>query len=184
MREMREARKWGREKNGSLEVIYASCIIFYNTPNPPPPSPMAFLSFSISNLPTRVCSSSLSHQGTVPGHTNQWLRFCRDATAALRKWKTGHNFPKMLFFITYFPFISLPHTIDSWWHLWQLNVFMARFMGYLLLSFYSSNSVKMLISQIRRGRVCVYVYGMVSHPTKCMYEREGPPSLHCSPDLC
>ena len=55
---------------------------------------------------------------------------------------------------------------------------MARFMGYLLLSFYSSNSVKMLISQIRRGRVCVYVYGMVSHPAKCMYEREKGPA-HC-----
>lgn len=46
-------------------------------------------------------------------------------------------------------------------------------MGYLLLSFYSSNSVKMLISQIRRGRVCVYVYEMVSHPAKCMYERRA-----------
>lgn len=46
-------------------------------------------------------------------------------------------------------------------------------MGYLLLSFYSSNSVKMLISQIRRGRVCVYVYEMVSHPAKCMYESRG-----------
>ena len=184
VREMGEARKWGREKNGSVEVIYASCIIFYNAP--PSTFPLLYGSppSSISNPPTRVCSSSLSHQGTVPGHTSPWLRFCRDATAALRKWKTGHNFPKMLFFITYFPFISLPHTIDSWWHLWQLNVFMARFMGYLLLSFYSSNSVKMLISQIRRGRVCVYVYGMVSHPAKCMYERDGPTSLHCSPDHC
>lgn len=169
-------------------MIYGSCIIFYNaapTPmHPLPPLATALLASSISHPPTRVCSSSLSQRGTVPDHTSQWLRFCSDATAALRKWKTGHNFPKMLFFITYFPFISLPHTIDSWWHLWQLNVFMARFMGYLLLSFYSSNSVKMLISQIRRGRVCVYVYGMVSHPAKCMYEREGPLSLHCSRDLC
>lgn len=150
----------GREKNSSAEVIYASCIIFYNAA--PSPSPTALLSSPISNHPTRVCSSSLSHQGTVPDHTSQWLRFCRDATAALRKWKTGHNFPKMLFFITYFPFISLLHTIDSWWHLWQLNVFMARFMGYLLLSFYSSNSVKMLISQIRRGRVCVCVWRSIT----------------------
>lgn len=161
--EMAKARNWGRQKNGSEEVIYASCIIFYNVAPQPQPhpthpsSPTALLSSSISNPPTRVCSSSPSHQGTVPGHTSWWLRFCCDATAALRKWRTGHNFPKMLFFITYFPFISLPHTIDGWWHLWQLNVFMARFMGYLLLSFYSSNSVKMLISQIREGRVCAYM---------------------------
>lgn len=155
-------------KNGSVEVIYGSCIIFYNTA--PPLQWLAYAS-SVSHPPTRVCSSSLSHQGPVPGHTSESLRFCSDATAALRKWKTGHNFPKMLFFITYFPFISLPHTIDSWWHIWQLNVFMARFMGYLLLSFYSSNSVKMLISQIRRGRVVsVSLYGIVSHRAKCMYE--------------
>lgn len=167
-----ETRNWGMEKNGIVEVIYASCIIFYNAASPSP-LPTALLSSLISHPTNRVWSSSLSHQGIVPGHTSQWLRFCCDATAALRKWKTGHNFPKMLFFITYFPFISLPHTIDGWWHLWQLNIFMTRFMGYLLLSFYSWNSVKMLISQIRRGRVRVYVCGMVSHPAECMHVWES-----------
>lgn len=42
---------------------------------------------------------------------------------------------KCCFFITYFPSSASLSTIDRWWHLWQLNVFTARFMGYLLSGF-------------------------------------------------
>lgn len=47
-------------------------------------------------------------------------------------------------------------------------------MGYLLLSFYSSNSVKMLISPIRGGRVCVCVCTKWYHTqlNVCMGARE------------
>lgn len=31
-----ETRNWGMEKNGIVEVIYASCIIFYNAASHPP----------------------------------------------------------------------------------------------------------------------------------------------------
>ena len=176
------------EKTGSVEVIYTSCIHFYNVATRPPSSPTLHLTTTL--LPHLLLLLLLLLLGSAPPHRHTkeqslstpapWLRFCRHATAALCKWKTGHNFPKMLFFITYFPFISLPRTIDGWWHLWQLNVFMDRFIGYLLLAFYSSNSVKMLISQIRRGRVRVYVFGTVSHPAKCMHEGATFTWLHCS----
>lgn len=159
-------------------------------PIPPPPKPPSLSLPSLLSHPRQYptvppgCAPPRRlAKEAVPGHTSQWLRFCRDATAALRKWKTGHNFPKMLFFITYFPFISLPRTIDSWWHLWQLNVFTVRFMGYLLLSFYSSNSVKMLISPIRGGRVCVCVCTKWYHTQLNVCMCQGASWLHCSPGL-
>ena len=134
----------GREKKSRVQVIYAGCIISHSSaPHPPPQGSLILLDISPPHQGVLLLTVA---PRKAPRPHQPWLRFCRDATAALCKWKTGHNFPKMLFFITYFPFISLLHTIDGWWHLWQLSVFMARFTGYLLLSFYSSNSVKMLIS--------------------------------------
>ncbi len=88
----------GLEDWETVEEIYASCII----------------SFPISNSTSGTSPPSLDllhHTHTLlytHPHRSPWLRFWWDTTAALCKWKTRHNFPKMLFFITDFPTTSLP----------------------------------------------------------------------------
>lgn len=87
MMEMGKARNWGREKNRSVEVIYASCIIFYNAAPPFFPYGSPFL-----------LNIQPSHQGvllfTVTPRNSPWphqpvikiLPWCDCSTSQMEDW--------------------------------------------------------------------------------------------------
>lgn len=86
VREMEEARNWEREKNGSVEVIYASCIIFYNAALPfpygspfPPPYPILPPGCAPPHCHTK--NSPWPHQPVI-----KILPWCDCSTSQMEDW--------------------------------------------------------------------------------------------------
>lgn len=87
VREMGEARKWGREKNGSVEVIYASCIIFY-TAAPPlfPYGPPFLLNIQPSHQGVLLLTVTPRNSPWPPQPVIKILPWCDCSTSQMEDW--------------------------------------------------------------------------------------------------